>query len=74
MTGYYNTFVVKIWRDENEEAMRGNIQHVSSQERIYFKNLEDMMDFIRSHLTPPPDGTTMRDGWALLTEDFGDAG
>ena len=74
MTGYYNTFVVKIWRDENEEAMRGNIQHVSSQERIYFKNLEDMMDFIRSHLNPPLDGSTVQARWALITEDFGDAG
>ena len=74
MTGYYNTFVVKIWRDENEEAIRGNIQHVSSQERIYFKNLEDMMDFIRSYLTPPHDGSNVRERWELLTEDVVDAG
>lgn len=74
MAGYYNTFVVKIWCDEARGKMRGYVQHVSSQERIYFVNLEDMMNFVQSHLTPPLNGTGVPDRYALLAEDFKDAG
>ena len=52
--GYYSTFVVKVWCDETEGVMRGYIQHVSTQEHTYFLSLENMTDFIVSHLGPPP--------------------
>ena len=74
MTGYYNTFVVKIWCDEAVANTRGYIQHVSSQERVYFVNLEDVMDFMHSRLSPPPNGSGAQDRWSVLTEEFGDAG
>lgn len=78
MTGYYNTFVVKIWCDESGGTIRGYIQHVSSQERIYFLNLEDMNSFILKHLEPPTNesGTTDKKlgSWAFMVEDFGDVG
>ena len=77
-TGYYNTFVVKIWCDDGGEMVRGHIQHVSTQEHTYFLSLENMADFMVSHLSPPPkDSGTQgktQDGVALLAEDFGDIG
>jgi hypothetical protein len=67
-TGYYNSFVVKIWRDKG--AMRGHIQHVSSQEHIYFLNLDDMANFIRSHLGPPRE-SVIEHRATVLVDDFG---
>ena len=74
MTGYYSTFVVKIWCDEAEAKTRGYVQHVSSQERVYFVELEEVLDFIRNHLLPPPNGSGEQYRWPMLTEDIGDAG
>ena len=77
-TGYYNTFVVKIWRDEAEGTMRGYIQHVSTQEHAYFLSLENMTDFIVSHLGPPPIDSGTQDktqgGLSFLAEGIGDIG
>ena len=77
-TGYYNTFVVKIWRDEAEGTMRGHIQHVTTQEYTYFLSLENMTNFIVSHLSPLPSDSVTQDkieGEAtLLAKDFGDIG
>ena len=75
--GYYNTFVVKIWRDEAEGTMRGYIQHVSTQEYAHFLSLENMTDFIVSHLGPPlrdsiAQGRT-QDDISLLIESIGDS-
>ena len=76
--GYYNTFVVKIWCDEDEGIMRGHIQHVSTQEQTYFLNLESVIDFIAGHLSSPPNGSVTKDKTLgvslLLAEDFGDVG
>lgn len=52
--GYYSSFVVKIWVDENEGVSRGYIQHVSTQEDVYFLTLDKMVTFIVNHLGPPP--------------------
>ena len=77
-TGYYNTFVVKIWGDEAEGIMRGHIQHVGTREHTYFLSLENMTDFIVSHLVPPSDDSVPQDkiagGVELLAEDFGGIG
>ena len=51
--GYYNSFVVKIWSEEPGGAVRGHIQHVSSQENSHFLNLDKMLDFMKAHLGPP---------------------
>jgi len=76
IVGYYNTFVIKIWRDEG--IIRGHIQHVSTQEQTYFLNFESMTDFIVSHLGPLlNDAATLEKipgGTIVLTEDFGDVG
>ncbi|MFP3898128.1 MAG: hypothetical protein ACLFVD_02335 [Dehalococcoidia bacterium] len=57
-SGYYNTFLVKIWRDEAKKTMRGHIQHVSTQEHIRFVSLEDMNGFIVNHLGRPSGDTS----------------
>ena len=77
MKGYYNTFVVKIWCDEVQGVSRGRIQHVSSQEHTYFLSLQDMANFMASHLGPPPSdflAQEMMPGEVVLpAEDFGDS-
>ncbi|MFC1893858.1 hypothetical protein ACFLYR_07550 [Chloroflexota bacterium] len=74
--GYYNTFVVKIWRDEG--ILRGHIQHVGTQEHSYFLSLENLRDFIVNRLGPPASGVRMpdrmQDNWALVGEELGDIG
>ena len=76
--GYYNTFVVKIWRDEAEGIARGHIQHVTTHEYAYFLSLENMTNFIVSHLGPPSQHYVTQDKIegesALLIKDFGDIG
>jgi hypothetical protein len=70
-TGYYNTFVVKIWCDRG--AMRGHIQHVSSQEHSYFLNLDDVANFIKSHLSPPRENA-IENRATVLIDDSGVVG
>lgn len=74
MTGYYNTFVVKIWCNETDAALRGYIQHVRSQERVYFMDMKDMTDFMQNHLDSPfsdiKEEYTGR--WAMVTDNFRD--
>ena len=53
--GYYNTFVVRIWCDEAGELNKGYVQHIYSQEQRYFIDMEDLKDFIFTHLSPPTD-------------------
>lgn len=62
MTGYYNTFVVRLWYDEAGKQERGHIEHTGTREHAYFDNLEDMNEFIRKHPGQPPDGLTGREG------------
>jgi len=49
--GNYNSFLVRIWNGEDENILRGYIQHVGSREIIYFANWDKMVSFIMSHLT-----------------------
>jgi hypothetical protein len=49
-----NSFIVKIWLTNPERrdsaAWRGQITHVSTQERRYLKSLEDITEFIKPFL------------------------
>ena len=51
--GYYNSFVVKIWIDDQGGKFRGHVQHVSSQDSTHFIDPTKMWEFIANHLTPP---------------------
>lgn len=48
--GYYNTFIVKIWCNDDGEMNRGYVQHVGTQEQRYFLDMDGLTDFIRGHL------------------------
>lgn len=74
--GYYNTFVVRIWCDDEGELTRGYIQHVGTDEHTYFLNMEDMNTFVLDHLGPPSSNSfpkeERRDELPLLAESIGD--
>ena len=77
-SGYYNTFVVKIWRDESAKTIRGHVQHVSTQEHLRFVSLDDMTGFIANHLdrpsgAPPPEGRMVTRS-PLVTGNLGGLG
>jgi len=48
--GYYNSFVIRIWTEKSSTSFRGCIQHTSSQERIYFTDLNSMNEFILANI------------------------
>ncbi len=50
--GYYNSFVIKIWAEDDKETIRGHMRHVGTQEEMYFLSLDKMIGFIMSHLGP----------------------
>jgi hypothetical protein len=50
--GYYNSFVVRIWSDEQGPS-RGTIEHVSTHDSLVFDDPSAVVSFIRLHLDPP---------------------
>ena len=50
--GYYNSFVVKVWTDDVNNTLRGQIWHVNSHKQSYFDELDKAMVFIRDNLNP----------------------
>ena len=74
---HYNSFIVRVWTDEAMGQHRGQIQHVGTQETVYFANQNEMNEFIQSHLEPPQ-GNTKADQADILfdkpviSEDTGD--
>jgi len=50
-SGYYSTFVVKIWCDG--QATRGHIRHVGTSAQMRFLSLADITPFIAQHLVFP---------------------
>jgi hypothetical protein len=48
--GNYNSFIVKIWTEDGQNLARGYIQHVGTQEGIYFADWGRMTSFISDHL------------------------
>ena len=76
VVGYYNSFVIKVWCNDDQELIRGYIQHVGTEEHTYFLHLEKITDFITSHLEPPANDSlvpdTTPDGGVMLAGEFGD--
>jgi len=50
--GFYTSFVVKIWVDDDGRMKRGYIQHVGTQESMYFPTMDRMHAFMMQHLDP----------------------
>ena len=52
MQGDTHAFIVRIWHEDldnegNGLAWRGSIQHVGSNKRLYFQDLEGIVRFVR---------------------------
>jgi hypothetical protein len=75
-TGYYDTFIVKIWRAEG--VMRGRIEHVGTQEYTYFLRQDKMIDFIKSRHSSAANDFGILDklqgSRGTLSDDFGGIG
>ena len=54
--GFYSSFVVKVWLNENGKMIWGQIQHVGTQESVHFLNTDKMLSFFEDHLIPPANG------------------
>ncbi len=59
--GYYNSFLIKVCTEDGENLLRGYIQHVGTEEYIYFLKWEKMVDFILAHIN-----------WHLNHQMYGD--
>jgi hypothetical protein len=46
----YSSFVVKIWNDPSSLTLRGQIQHVGTEDSARFVDIEKMVQFIKAHL------------------------
>ena len=49
------SFIIRIWVEERDEQggpllWRGHITHVPSEERVYLKDLDDILAFIEPYL------------------------
>jgi hypothetical protein len=54
-------FIVRLWQEKTSSGeWRGFVEHVPSQQRIYFVSLNDLTDFIRLRLGDPRSGETGR--------------
>jgi hypothetical protein len=53
MGGYYNSFVVRVWSD-GQGQFRGRIEHVLTHDSSTFGDPAAVVEFIRTHLAPPP--------------------
>jgi len=47
----YNTFVVRIWTDD-DHGLHGQITHVASQDKCDFRDLDRMLEFMVEHIHP----------------------
>ena len=48
--GYYNSFLIKVWTEDEGNLIRGHIQHVGTEEDIYFLKWGKMVDFMLAHI------------------------
>ena len=48
--GHYNSFLIRVWTDQEDSEIRGYVQHVGTQEGIYFTDWEKMVGFVSNHL------------------------
>jgi hypothetical protein len=48
-------FIVRVWCERGDAAStlsewRGSVEHVQSGQRVFFRHLESVLDFMRPHL------------------------
>ena len=66
--GKYNSFLVRIWKDEDEHIIRGYIQHVGSGETTHFSDWDKMVTFITNHMIGQPANLSDLDEITLLND------
>jgi hypothetical protein len=54
--GRYQSFTVRIWSRDDEELTHGQVVHVGTHKSAFFRDLSDLVAFIRQSLNgdPPP--------------------
>lgn len=50
--GYYSSFVVKVWVDDDLKMKRGYVQHVGANTTMHFLSFDKMVEFMLAHLGP----------------------
>jgi hypothetical protein len=60
-----HSFVLRCWREpreleEAESVWRGEVEHVPTGKRIYFKNFEELKQFLASYLPEISDEETRK--------------
>lgn len=55
--GHYSSFVVKLWVNDDGIMKRGHVQHVATQDGIYFLDFDKMVDFMCSNLNSCRNGS-----------------
>jgi hypothetical protein len=58
--GFYSSFVVKIWVDDDGRMRRGYVQHVGTQDGAHFLTLDKMHSFMMNHLLEAPSSPGVR--------------
>jgi hypothetical protein len=54
-TGRHNSFIVRIWWEENEATpplWRGSVQHAATGESCYVNSMVGILSFIQSYTGP----------------------
>jgi hypothetical protein len=69
--GHYNSFLIRIWAGQ-EDSIRGYVQHVGTQEGIYFTDWEKMTGFISNHLSWHINQDSNDEGGQLLLHKWGE--
>lgn len=54
--GFYSSFVVKLWLNDDGKMVWGQIKHVDTQESVYFRSTDRILLFLEKHLIPPANG------------------
>jgi hypothetical protein len=48
--GCHNSFLIRVWKEDGDNLIRGYIQHVGTEEDIYFLKWGEMVDFLLGHI------------------------
>jgi hypothetical protein len=64
---HVHSFVIRIWQEPREiegagPEWRGRIEHVQSGERVYFRHLDKLVDFILTYLSDADQRTALTAG------------
>jgi hypothetical protein len=49
LTGRYDSYVIRVWSDENGTQTKWKVEHTGSGAYAYYNTLADAMEFVKSH-------------------------